>query len=261
MKEPRAISRSLSHWYFTLVELLIVIAIMGILTSLLLPALGKAKKTALGIACANNLKQIGMAYACYRDDYDNYFHPNFGNAGYASPLWNHSLLRWNPEHVGIHHPTGGYLTVRSLFCPSLPYHEKINGDDAWKYWISYGINHTLIGYSHNAYAINHYKSGRASKVQSPSLKFFICDTAQCSDGAGGTYDDRGFWRWVAGVLGTSHGIPSARHSGHSVNMLYLDGHSDAVKPLNRALPYTSAPFKWGDVANSQIHLDVLDKRW
>jgi len=53
---------------FTLVELIVVIAIIGVLASLLLPAFHRARQSALGIVCRNNLKQLGIAASNYDAD-------------------------------------------------------------------------------------------------------------------------------------------------------------------------------------------------
>lgn len=63
---------------FTLVELLVVITIIGMLVGMLLPALGSAREAARKIACANNIKQIGLATQSHLANMRQKFPPNYG---------------------------------------------------------------------------------------------------------------------------------------------------------------------------------------
>jgi len=67
--------RSIGRRCFTLVEMMVVIAIMALLLMIFLPVLVSVKGKAREVACKNNLKQIGLAMAAYPDE----------NSGYAMP--------------------------------------------------------------------------------------------------------------------------------------------------------------------------------
>jgi len=59
------------HRFFTLVELLVVIAIISILAALLLPALQRARESALAAQCLSNLKQNALGVVLYGNDYED----------------------------------------------------------------------------------------------------------------------------------------------------------------------------------------------
>ena len=63
---------------FSLIELLIVMAVVAILTSLLQPSLEKIRLRSESLKCQSNLHQIGVAYQYYVDEYDGWL-PSFLN--------------------------------------------------------------------------------------------------------------------------------------------------------------------------------------
>jgi prepilin-type N-terminal cleavage/methylation domain-containing protein/prepilin-type processing-associated H-X9-DG protein len=60
---------------FTLIELLVVIAIIGILAAILLPALSRAREAARRSTCMNNLKQMGLVFNMYANEWNGLFPP------------------------------------------------------------------------------------------------------------------------------------------------------------------------------------------
>ncbi|HAI10989.1 MAG TPA: hypothetical protein DCM28_04750 [Phycisphaerales bacterium] len=77
---------------FTLIELLVVISIVALLISILLPALAMARHTALQTRCASGLKQIGIGFVLYAEDYEQYFpgpkgYGDHGSNGDTRYMW------------------------------------------------------------------------------------------------------------------------------------------------------------------------------
>src|SRR5271157_3274924 len=84
---------------FTLIELLVVIAIIAILAALLLPALSMSRAKAESLTCANNLKQLTVAWVLYADDNSDLLVNNHGVPETLArrQSWANNVEDWFPD--------------------------------------------------------------------------------------------------------------------------------------------------------------------
>ena len=106
---------------FTLIELLIVIAIIAILAGILLPALTRARERAYSIHCVNNLKQIGLGLAQYTGDFT--FFPWSQDEDQTLPGTTKKGRWWNLL-TGL---SNDGIRIGSPYLPIYRQHSSVNG--------------------------------------------------------------------------------------------------------------------------------------
>jgi len=106
-------TRTLFRDAFTLIEMLVVIAIIGILAALLLPAFHTVKDRAMRTACLNNLSQINLGVRMYCDDSNDATPASRGTATNAPWIAYKELMK---SYVGLHGASSPQDRIFS--CPS-----------------------------------------------------------------------------------------------------------------------------------------------
>ena len=147
---------------FTLIELLIVVAIIAILAGMLLPALNKAREKSRAISCCGNLKEIGRCIEYYLDDNKDRY-PYFYGVASGGPAWSR-LLQGKIRNTKV-----SDVPLPFWYCPSDtdPRLKNITSIDN-----SY-IRNGSYGYNSNFYP-GRFKFDRG-RVVSPSQKIVFLD--------------------------------------------------------------------------------------
>lgn len=228
---------------FTLVELLVVVAVIAVLAALLLPALARGRSSAWTVQCANNLRQLGFATQMYWDE-------NFGNCFvWKTGATNGGTLFWTgwlgggAEGERPFDPTQGalysYLKGRGVeTCPALNYFMGDVKLKATGTTYGYGYNYHLSA-PLNKPPVNVNRIAAARTV-------LYADAAQVNDfqpPASAFKPMLEEWYYVSATTNFTH--PNYYPNGHfrhrkQANVEFCDGHVERerfmVGSLDRRLP-------------------------
>jgi len=215
---------------FTLVELLIVIAVIAILAAILLPTLVQAKLSARRITCVNNLRQLGLASQMYWDDHDgDAFRYIAGATNGGTIYWFGWIEPWVPGNegqrafdasMGALYP---YLGGRGVeVCPSLNYNSRLFKLKATGAAYGYGYNLHLS-------APSTQPPIKINRVTRPADIALLADAGQINDfqePASPTNPLLEEFYYINDTEPTVH----FRHKRRA-NVLYCDGHVELERPL------------------------------
>ena len=216
--------------FFSLIELLIVIAIIAILASMLLPALNNARDRARSVRCMNTAKQLGMYFALYTQNYDGWIPACTQPGADGKPNWTRALF------------TGFRSITRNDFiCSAVQISPYGTGnywfrvDQDWQsntYSVDWAYNINFVGY-------DELKGIKEGKIYRPAYKIFLLESSAS------VTEEHGYFRisFTNGVPQDGYGIPASRH-GHINNSLCGDGHVEAFRLQANILSWNQAPFQW-----------------
>ncbi|HUA65508.1 MAG TPA: prepilin-type N-terminal cleavage/methylation domain-containing protein [Alphaproteobacteria bacterium] len=148
---------------FTLVELLVVIAVIAIVAGLLFPALNDAKGRAERTVCANNLRQIGVGIRMYCDDSSD-----SSPAGKVPWIAYKELMK---NYVGLRGKSSA--NDRIFTCPADTFcYEMARGANGYyNVWTNYSRGlHEFRGYDYSSYSFNGFNAHTADNPQQASWR-------------------------------------------------------------------------------------------
>ena len=100
---------------FTLVELLVVVAILGILAALMMPALSSAKAKASSISCLNRVRQLGMSLMLYSDDFEGQYPPR----RQSTNTWPYRLQPYYRDAKMLECPSDSFSWLLPMIAPEM----------------------------------------------------------------------------------------------------------------------------------------------